>query len=87
MSTARGSSVLSPPRFAGNTLSMLLNITLVAAILGYFGVQTTSFAALIAALGLAIGTAWAGLLSNFAAGAFLPVPRPFKGGDSICAGG
>ena len=42
-------------RFAGNTLSMVLNITLVVAILGYFGVQTTTFAALIAALGLAHG--------------------------------
>src|SRR5207302_3626003 len=51
------------------------------------GVQTTTFAALIAALGLAIGTAWAGLLSNFAAGAFLLVLRPFKVGDFISAGG
>lgn len=74
-------------RFAGNTLSVLLNITLVVAILGYFGVQTTTFAALIAAAALAIGTAWAGLLSNFAAGAFLMVLRPFKVGDFISAGG
>src|SRR5215471_30319 len=73
-------------RFIGNTLSVLLNITLVVAILGYFGVQTTTFAALIAALGLAIGTAWAGLLANFAAGAFLLVLRPFKVGDFISAG-
>lgn len=74
-------------RFAGNTLSVALNITLVVAILGYFGVQTTTFAALIAAAGLAIGTAWAGLLANFAAGAFLLVLRPFKVGDFISAGG
>lgn len=74
-------------RFAGNTLSVLLNITLVVAILGYFGVQTTTFAALIAACALAIGTAWAGLLANFAAGAFLLVLRPFKVGDLIAAGG
>jgi len=74
-------------RFAGNTLSVLLNFTLVVAILGYFGVQTTTFAALIAALALAVGTAWAGLLSNFAAGAFLLVLRPFKVGDFITAGG
>ncbi len=74
-------------RFAGNTLSVALNITLVVAILGYFGVQTTTFAALIAAMGLAIGTAWAGLLANFAAGAFLLVLRPFKVGDFISAGG
>lgn len=74
-------------RFVGNTLSVLLNITLVVAILGYFGVQTTTFAALIAAIGLAVGTAWAGLLANFAAGAFLLVLRPFKVGDFITAGG
>jgi small conductance mechanosensitive channel len=74
-------------RFVGNTLSVTLNITLVVAILGYFGVQTTTFAALIAAMGLAIGMAWAGLLANFAAGAFLLVLRPFKVGDFITAGG
>jgi len=74
-------------RFVGNTISVLLNITLVVAILGYFGVQTTTFAALIAAAALAIGTAWAGLLANFAAGAFLLVLRPFKVGDVISAGG
>ena len=74
-------------RFAGNTLSVVLNVTLVVAILGYFGVQTTTFAALIAAAGLAVGTAWAGLLANFAAGAFLLVLRPFKVGDFISAGG
>src|SRR5436190_12037916 len=74
-------------RFVGNTLAVALHITLVVAILGYFGVQTTTFAALIAAAGLAIGTAWAGLLANFAAGAFLLVLRPFKVGDFISAGG
>src|SRR5277367_2771408 len=74
-------------RFAGNALSVALNITLVVAILGYFGVQTTTFAALIAAMGLAVGMAWAGLLANFAAGAFLLVLRPFKVGDFITAGG
>ena len=74
-------------RFAGNALSVVLNVTLVVAILGYFGVQTTTFAALIAAAGLAVGTAWAGLLANFAAGAFLLVLRPFKVGDFISAGG
>jgi small conductance mechanosensitive channel len=74
-------------RFIGNTISVVLNITLVIAILGYFGVQTTSFAALLAGAGLAIGTAWGGLLSNFAAGIFLVVLRPFKVGDFISAGG
>ncbi len=74
-------------RFIGNTVSVILNITLVIAILGYFGVQTTSFAALLAGAGLAIGTAWGGLLANFAAGIFLVVLRPFKVGDFISAAG
>ena len=74
-------------RYVGNILSVALNIVLVVAILGYFGVETTSFAALVAAMGIAIGAAWAGLLANFAAGAFLIVLRPFKVGDYVKAGG
>ena len=74
-------------RYIGNIVSVALNIVLVVAILGYFGVETTSFAALVAAMGIAIGAAWGGLLSNFAAGAFLITLRPFKVGDYIKAGG
>src|SRR5215510_14013832 len=73
--------------YLGSTVAVLLNITLVVAILGYFGVQTTTFAALIASAGLAVGLAWSGLLSNFAAGAFLMILHPFKVGDLINAGG
>lgn len=51
-------------RFIGNTISVVLNITLVIGILANFGVQTTSFAALLAGAGLAIGSAWGGLLAN-----------------------
>lgn len=74
-------------RYVGNFISVTLNIILVIGILGYFGVQTTSLAALIAAVGLAIGMAWSGLLANLAAGGFIIVLRPFKVGDFICAGG
>src|SRR6516225_4490783 len=74
-------------RYIGNIVRVALNIVLVVTILGYFGVETTSFAALIAALGIAIGAAWAGLLANFAAGAFLIVLRPFNVGDHVKAGG
>jgi small conductance mechanosensitive channel len=74
-------------RYLGNIITVTLNIILVIAILGYFGVETTSFAALVAAAGVAIGAAWAGLLANFAAGAFLIVLRPFKVGDYVKAGG
>jgi small conductance mechanosensitive channel len=73
-------------RYMGNTISVALNVLLVIGILGYFGVETTSFAALIAALGIAIGAAWGGLLSNFAAGVFILVLRPFKVGDYVLAG-
>ncbi|WP_068829257.1 mechanosensitive ion channel family protein [Pseudomonas sp. BMS12] len=74
-------------RYVGNFITVTLNILLVIGILGYFGVQTTTFAALIAAVGLAIGMAWSGLLANLAAGGFIIVLRPFKVGDFICAGG
>ncbi len=74
-------------RYLGNIVSVVLNIVLVVAILGYFGVETTTFAALLAAAGVAIGMAWSGLLANFAAGAFLIVLRPFKAGDFITAAG
>ena len=74
-------------RYLGNILSVALNIVLVVAILGYCGIETTSFAALVAGVGIAIGAAWGGLLSNLAAGAFLIVLKPFKVGGFICAGG
>ncbi|OYU14173.1 MAG: mechanosensitive ion channel protein MscS [Alphaproteobacteria bacterium PA4] len=74
-------------RYIANILGVVLNIVLVVAILGYFGVETTSFAALLAGVGLAIGAAWSGLLGNFAAGAFLIIFRPYKVGDYVVAGG
>ena len=73
--------------YVTTALSVLLNIILIIAILGYFGVETTSFAALIAAMGIAIGAALAGLLANVAAGIFLIILRPFKVGDFVTAGG
>lgn len=74
-------------RYVGSIVTVTLNILLVIGILGYFGMQTTTFAALVAGAGIAIGAAWAGLLSNFAAGAFLIVLRPFKVGDFVSVGG
>ena len=74
-------------RYIGNFVGIALNIVLVVAILGYFGVETTTFAALIAGVGIAVGAAWGGLLSNLAAGGFLLVLRPFKVGDFVTAGG
>jgi small conductance mechanosensitive channel len=74
-------------RYIGSALTVTLNIVLAIAILGLFGIETTTFAALLAAAGIAIGAAWGGLLANFAAGAFLVVLRPFKTGDFVTVGG
>ena len=72
--------------YVESATGVLLNIVLVMAILGVFGVETTTFAGLLAAAGVAIGMAWSGLLANFAAGAFLIVLKPFKKGDFIQVG-
>jgi small conductance mechanosensitive channel len=74
-------------KYLGSIVAVLLNIALVLGILGYFGIQTTSFAALLAGAGVAIGAAWSGLLGNFAAGAFMLVLRPFKVGDFVSVAG
>ena len=74
-------------KYLGSIVAVSLNIALVLGILGYFGIQTTSFAALLAGAGVAIGAAWSGMLGNFAAGAFMLVLRPFKVGDFVGIGG
>jgi small conductance mechanosensitive channel len=74
-------------RYISSALGVILNIILVVALLGFFGVETTTFAALLAGVGIAIGAAWSGLLANFAAGVFLMLLRPFKVGDFVNAGG
>jgi small conductance mechanosensitive channel len=66
---------------------VVLKLLTLIAMLGVLGIETTSFAALLAAAGLAIGAAWSGLLANFAAGLFLLSFRPFKVGDAISAAG
>ncbi len=74
-------------QYLKSIISVLLTLILVLAILDIFGIQTTSFAALLTGAGLAIGAAWSGMLGNFAAGLFLQVLRPYKVGDFISAGG
>jgi small-conductance mechanosensitive channel len=73
-------------KYLATIVSGLLTLILILALLGIFGIQTTSFVALLAGLGLAIGVAWGGLLAHFAAGVFLQVLRPFKIGDFVTAG-
>ena len=78
------------PTMAGylvNFIAVILRVILVVAILGFFGIPTASFAALLAGAGVAIGAAWSGMLGNFAAGVFLQMFRPFSVGDVICAAG
>lgn len=74
-------------RYADSTLGLILKGLLFLMILSIFGIETTSFSAMLAAAGVAIGVAWSGLLSNFAAGVFLILFRPFRVGDVIAAAG
>ena len=65
---------------------VILTVTVLAA-LSKFGIQTTSFIAVLGAAGFAVGLALQGSLSNFAAGVLILLFRPFKIGDSINAAG
>jgi len=73
--------------FLSNAARWALLIMAVLAALGMFGIQTTSFAAVIGAAAFAIGLAFQGTLSNIASGVMLLVFRPFKVGDVINAAG
>jgi small conductance mechanosensitive channel len=73
--------------FVGNIVHAAIMAFVVITVLGQLGVDTKSFAAIIAAAGLAIGLALQGGLSNFAAGFLIVVFRPFKAGDVINGAG
>ncbi len=74
-------------RYLDASANVVMRVLLLVGVLGVLGIETTSFAAFLAAVGVAIGAAWSGLLSNFAAGIFLMVLRPFRVGDFIQGGG
>ncbi|HVK68584.1 MAG TPA: mechanosensitive ion channel family protein [Polyangium sp.] len=74
-------------KYIGSVAGVLLNVLLILSVLSVFGIETTTFAGLLAAAGVAIGVAWSGLLSNLASGVFMIVLRPFKVGDYVVAGG
>ena len=74
-------------KFVARLVRWLILLLAVLMCLSYFGVETTSFAAVIGAAGLALGLAFQGTLSNFAAGAMLLVFRPFKVGDVVNTAG
>ena len=74
-------------RFFSNMARYAILVFAVLGCLGVFGIETTSFAAVLAAGGLAVGLAFQGTLSNFAAGVMLLVFRPFKSGDVVRVAG
>ncbi len=74
-------------RFVGRLVFYSIMIFALLGVLGMFGVSVASFAAVLASVGFAIGLAFQGSLSNFAAGILLLVLRPFKVGDVVSAGG
>jgi small conductance mechanosensitive channel len=73
--------------FLGNAIRYLVLIITVLAVLDRFGVETTSFIAILGATSLAIGLALQGTLSNVAAGVMLLFFRPFSVGNFIEGGG
>ncbi len=74
-------------RFVGKLVFYLVIVCAVLGVLQYFGIGVTSFAAVLAAAGFAVGLAFQGTLSNLAAGVLLLVFRPFKVGDFVTAAG
>ncbi|HMB16602.1 MAG TPA: mechanosensitive ion channel domain-containing protein [Pelovirga sp.] len=74
-------------KFTKSMLFVAMMVFVVIAAISKMGVETTSFAAVVAAAGLAIGLSLQGTLSNFASGVLLIIFRPFKAGDFIEAGG
>jgi small conductance mechanosensitive channel len=74
-------------RFFGKMIRWIILIFAVIMCLGRFGVETASFAALVAAAGLAVGLAFQGTLSNFSSGVMLLIFRPFKVGDVVNVAG
>ena len=65
----------------------LLKALLVITVLGMFGIEMTSFIAILGAAGLAVGMALSGTLQNFAGGVMILIFKPFKVGDVIDAQG
>ncbi|MFD0993884.1 mechanosensitive ion channel family protein [Tenacibaculum geojense] len=74
-------------KFLTNLLSWTLKVLLIITVIAKLGIETTSFAAILASAGLAIGLALQGSLANFAGGALIMVFKPFKVGDFIEAQG
>lgn len=83
----KGDYDISLKKFMLNLASWALKILLIVVVLGTVGIETTSFAAILAAAGLAIGLSLQGSLSNFAGGILIMIFKPFRVGDTIQAQG
>lgn len=73
-------------KFLISVIRALLYVMLIGIICGNFGIETTSFVAILGSAGLAAGLALQGSLSNFAGGVLLLIVKPFKVGDYIVDG-
>ena len=73
--------------FLSSLVNIILTILLIITVIGALGVNTTSFAALIASAGVAIGMALSGNLQNFAGGLIILLFKPYRVGDFIDVNG
>ncbi len=69
--------------FLGSMINIVLMVLLIISVVGALGVQTTSFAALLASAGIAVGMALSGNMQNFAGGLMILFFKPYKIGDFI----
>lgn len=69
--------------FVGSIVSVSLNLILIISVVGALGIETTSFAALLASAGVAIGMAMSGQMQNLAGGVLILLQKPYKIGDYI----
>ncbi|MDD3039124.1 mechanosensitive ion channel domain-containing protein [Bacteroides sp.] len=74
---------ISIKTFVRSLVNIMLTILLIISVVGALGVETTSFAALLASAGVAIGMALSGNLQNFAGGLVVLLFKPYKVGDWI----
>ena len=74
---------ISIKTFVKSLVNILLTVLLIVSVVGALGVETTSFAALLASAGVAVGMALSGNLQNFAGGLVILLFKPYKVGDWI----
>lgn len=73
--------------FLNSTINIVLHFVMIIAIISVLGIETSSFVALFASAGMAVGMALSGTLQNFAGGVMVLIFKPYKVGDVIEAQG